>query len=89
MLPCDFHEVARQRCGRSRLKAKIDRGSTRSMYLAVDRPRYRHSCDASRRERNTKTSGDKAHESRPLRRMLNNVLAESISFAAGDRSVKR
>src|ERR1700722_4577418 len=88
MLAGNFDEVAGEGYGRSHLDTEIDRCSTRRVYLAVDGSRYRHIRDAGRSERDAKPGGHQTHESRPLRRILDNVGAESISFAAGDGSVK-
>jgi len=89
MLSRDFDEVACQGYGRSCLNAEIDSCSARRMYLAVDGSRYGHVRDAGGSERDAQPGGDKAYQSRPLRRILDNVGTESVSFAAGDGSVKR
>ena len=88
MLARNFDEVACEGYGRSRLNAEIDSGSACRMYLAVDGSRYRHIRDASGSERDAQPGGHQAHEGRPLRRILDNVGAESISFAASDGSVE-
>jgi len=87
-LPGDFDEVPCESFVRSGLDAKIDRCSTSCVDFAVDSARQGQIRDACRSQSDAEPGRNQAHQSGPLRSILDDVGAESISFAAGDGPVK-